>query len=62
MRVIWLHGMDGWVASRSAGSALTAFADLEQPDPDRVEHQAVGGSTPLKVRADRVDRGLNVGQ
>ncbi len=40
MRVICRHGINGCVASRSSGSALTALADLQQAD--RVEDQPVG--------------------
>jgi hypothetical protein len=44
------------------GQGLHSLADFQQPDPDRVEDQAVGQVTALQVGADRVDRGLDIGQ
>ena len=41
---------------------LDGLADFQQPDPDGVEYQAVGQVAALQVGADRVDRGLDVGQ
>jgi hypothetical protein len=36
-----------------SGQRLDGLADFQQPDPDGVEDQPVGESTPLQVRADR---------
>lgn len=38
------------------GQCLDGLADFQQPDPDRVEDQAVGQIPSLQVGADRVDR------
>ena len=44
------------------GQGLHCFPDFKQSDPDGVEYQTVGQVTSLQVRADGVDRRLNVGQ
>ena len=38
------------------------LADFRRPDPDGVEYQAVEQVAALQVRADRIDRRLDVGQ
>jgi hypothetical protein len=38
-----------------------SLADLKQADADRVEDQPVRQLAPLQVRADRVDRSLDIG-
>ena len=53
------HGRLG--AEHLGGQCLHGFADFQQPDPDRVEYQAVGQVTSLQVGADGIDGGLNVG-
>jgi hypothetical protein len=60
--VIWLHGIAGCVSSRLADNAFDGLADLQQSDPHGIEDQPVGESASLQVRADRVERGLDVGQ
>src|SRR5215469_6752774 len=54
---------DGRLGSNQVvGQCLDGLADLQQPDPDGIEYQAVGQVTALQVRADRINRGLDVGQ
>ena len=42
--------------------SLHGLSDFQQPDPDRIEDQAIGQIAALQVGADCVDRGLDVGQ
>src|SRR5215467_311824 len=41
---------------------LDGLADLKQPDPYRIEHQAIGEITALQVGSYRLDRGLDVSE
>jgi hypothetical protein len=52
----------GLSVEQFGGQGLDGLADFQQPDPDRVEDQAVRQPSALQVGADRVDRGLDVGQ
>src|SRR5262245_57848729 len=54
---------DGRLSGKQVvGQCLDGLADLQQPDPDSVEYQAVGQVTALQVRADRINRSLDIGQ
>jgi hypothetical protein len=37
MRAIWRHGMLGLGVEQPGGQGLHRLADLQQPDPDRIE-------------------------
>jgi hypothetical protein len=43
------------------GQSLDSFADLEQPDPYRIEDEAVIQGAALEVSTDCVNGGLNIG-
>lgn len=53
---------NGWLGGQQVlGQRLDSLTDLQQPDPDSVEYQAVGQVAAPQVGADRINRGLDVG-
>ena len=62
VRAIWAHGIAGWELSISAGKAFTTSPISSSRIRTAFEYQAVGQVTSLQVRADGIDRRLNVGQ
>jgi hypothetical protein len=61
IRVICRHGIDGCVASRSSGSALTASPISSRRMRTASKISPSDRVPALQVGADRVDRGLDIG-
>jgi hypothetical protein len=59
--VICRYGIGG-CGQQVVGQCFDGLAGFQQADADRVEDQPVGQVAALQVGADRVDRGLDIGQ
>jgi hypothetical protein len=52
---------DAWLRIKELGwQRLDRLPDLQEANPDSIEHQAVGQIATLKVGTDRVDGGLDI--